>query len=94
MNEKPTALPTIGLIGLGNLGNPMAVSALTNGYKMVVHSLKKNEADNPLAPGATWDNTTDEIGPTSALGITVFPPPTHLPENSIPNRGVHEKMKQ
>ncbi|MFM9119726.1 MAG: NAD(P)-binding domain-containing protein, partial [Acidimicrobiaceae bacterium] len=57
MNPKPNTLPTIGLIGLGNLGNPMAVSALSNGYKMVVHSLDKTEATNLIALGAQWVDT-------------------------------------
>jgi len=42
MNSQVTnSLPTIGLIGLGNLGNPMAVSAMAASYDMVVHSLDK-----------------------------------------------------
>ena len=32
-------LPTVGLIGLGTLGNPMAVSALFSGYDRVVDSI-------------------------------------------------------
>ena len=32
--------PSIGLIGLGNLGDPMAVSAMAVGYGMVVHTLQ------------------------------------------------------
>ena len=63
MNSDNTAnLPTVGLIGLGNLGNPMAVSALSNGYNMVVHSLNKSEADNLIALGATWVNSAAEVG--------------------------------
>jgi 3-hydroxyisobutyrate dehydrogenase-like beta-hydroxyacid dehydrogenase len=30
------AKPVVGLIGLGSLGNPMALSALEAGYQMVV----------------------------------------------------------
>ncbi|NCU81376.1 MAG: NAD(P)-dependent oxidoreductase, partial [Acidimicrobiia bacterium] len=78
MNHKPNTLPTIGLIGLGNLGNPMAVSALTNGYKMVVHSLNKNEATNLIALGAQWADTPAEVGASSDVVITVLPTPKHV----------------
>ena len=94
MNHKPHALPTIGLIGLGNLGNPMAVSALTNGYKMVVHSLNKSEAANLIALGATWADTPAEVGASSDVVITVLPTPKHVREIMIGNGGVLEKMKR
>ena len=94
MNHKPNALPTIGLIGLGNLGNPMAVSALTNGYKMVVHSLNKSEATNLIALGATWVDTPAEVGASSDVVITVLPTPKHVREIMIGNGGVLEKMKR
>jgi len=42
MSNMTSNPPTIGLIGLGNLGNPMAVSALSAGYPMVVHSLSRH----------------------------------------------------
>ena len=65
MNNKRNTLLTIGLIGLGNLSNQLAVSALTNGYKMVLHSLDKNEAANLIALDATWVDTTAEFGAKS-----------------------------
>ena len=59
MSGDGVAKPTVGIIGLGNLGNPMAVSALAAGYPLVVHSLSKHEAHNLLANGAEW---VDKIG--------------------------------
>ena len=87
------ALPTIGLIGLGNLGNPMAVSALSHGYSMVVHSLNKAEADNLLALGATWANTAAEVGRRSDVVITVLPAPHHVHDIMIGSGGVLQQMK-
>ncbi|NDF84266.1 MAG: NAD(P)-dependent oxidoreductase, partial [Actinobacteria bacterium] len=94
MNHKPNTLPTIGLIGLGNLGNPMAVSAISNGYKMVVHSLNKNEATNLIALGAQWADTPAEVGASCDVVITVLPTPKHVREVMIGNGGVLEKMKR
>ena len=92
-SDNTTNLPTIGLIGLGNLGNPMAVSALSNGYNMVVHSLNKSEADNLIALGATWVNSAAEVGQQSDVVITVLPAPHHVRDIMIGSGGVLEQMK-
>ena len=92
-SESTQALPTVGLIGLGNLGNPMAVSALAHGYPMVVHSLNKAEADNLIALGATWANSAAEVGSKSDVVITVLPAPHHVRDIMIGSGGVLEHMK-
>jgi len=92
-SDNTTNLPTVGLIGLGNLGNPMAVSALSIGYNMVVHSLNKSEADNLIALGATWVNSAAEVGQQSDVVITVLPAPHHVRDIMIGSGGVLEQMK-
>ena len=92
-SQSSNSLPTVGLIGLGNLGNPMAVSALSNGYNMVVHSLNKSEADNLIALGATWVNSAAEVGQQSDVVITVLPAPHHVRDIMIGSGGVLEQMK-
>ena len=94
MNTKETAhSPTIGLIGLGNLGNPMAVSALSAGYNFVVHSLDKKEADNLLALGASWADNVAEVGARSDVVITVLPGPRQVREIMIGSGGVLDQMR-
>ena len=92
-SDNTTNLPIVGLIGLGNLGNPMAVSALSNGYNMVVHSLNKSEANNLIALGATWVNSAAEVGQQSDVVITVLPAPHHVRDIMIGNGGALEQMK-
>ena len=79
--------PTVGLIGLGNLGKPMALSLLDAGYQLVVNSLSKAEADDLVSRGATWVDTVAEIGAQSDVVITVLPGPTQVRDIMIGQRG-------
>lgn len=95
MNSQVTnALPTIGLIGLGNLGNPMAVSAMAAGYDMVVHSLDKKEAENLLERGATWVDSVEKVGASSDVVITVLPGPRQVREIMIGKGGALHHMQE
>lgn len=93
MTESAAHLPTVGIIGLGNLGNPMAVSALAAGYPLVVHSLSRAEADNLLAAGATWADTVAQVGEQSDVVITVLPGPAQVREIMIGEGGALAHMR-
>lgn len=87
------AKPVVGLIGLGNLGNPMALSALEAGYQMVVHSLSRDEATNLVERGARWADSVAEVGAQSDVVITVLPAPKHVREIMIGKGGALSTMK-
>lgn len=87
------ARPVIGLIGLGNLGNPMALSALEAGYQMVVHSLSRDEATNLVKHGAKWADSPAELGALCDVVITVLPAPRHVREIMIGEGDVLAQMK-
>jgi 3-hydroxyisobutyrate dehydrogenase len=94
MNTASNLSPsTIGMIGLGNLGNPMALSALSAGYDVVVHSLDKGEAENLVAQGARWVDDVAEVGAEAGVVITVLPGPRQVREIIIGSGGVLERMK-
>jgi 3-hydroxyisobutyrate dehydrogenase len=93
MSNMTSNSPTVGLIGLGNLGNPMAVSALAAGYPMVVHSLSRHEAENLLALGAVWADSVAEVGAQSDVLITVLPGPREVREIMIGAGGALEHMR-
>lgn len=86
-------LPVVGLIGLGNLGNPMAISAMSAGYELVVHSLDKEEAENLIARGATWADSVAEVGAKSDVVVTVLPGPRQVREIMIGANGALYQMK-
>lgn len=93
INSTSQTAPTVGLIGLGNLGNPMALSLLNSGYRIVVHSLHKREAENLIPLGARWVDSAAEVGQASDVVITVLPAPHHVRDIMIGGGGVLENMK-
>ena len=72
------SLPTVGLVGLGNLGRPMALSLLASGHPLVVTSLSRHEADDLVARGATWADSAAELAERVDVLITVLPGPAQV----------------
>lgn len=94
MGTHATAhLPTLGFIGLGNLGKPMASSAQAAGYRLLVHSLDRNEAEHLVAAGACWANTVAEVASQSEVLITVLPGPEQVRQIMIGAAGALEHMR-
>ena len=56
---------TIGFIGLGIMGKPMAANLMKAGYRLVVHDVARDRLTEALASGAG----TDPPPPMSLRGI-------------------------
>jgi len=84
---------TVGLIGLGHLGKPVAVNLLAAGYRLVVHSLSRSEADDLIARGADWAESAAEVGAAADVVITVLPGPRQVREIVIGSGGVLARMR-
>jgi 3-hydroxyisobutyrate dehydrogenase len=65
----------LGLIGLGNLGTPVANNLLEAGYTLTVHDLRPEAAEKVLALGATWADSPRAVAERSDTVITVLPSP-------------------
>ena len=64
---------TIGFIGLGNMGVPMAGRLIDGGYSLVVNDIRP-EAARPLAArGATWAASPAEVAAAAQTVITILP---------------------
>jgi 3-hydroxyisobutyrate dehydrogenase len=92
-NHAADTLPTIGLIGLGNLGKPMASSMLDAGYRLVVHSLSKVEAEELLARGSVWADTVAEVASQVDVLITVLPGPAQVRDIMIGSGAALQHMR-
>ena len=85
--------PIVGLIGLGNLGRPMALSLLDSGYDLVVNSLNKSESDDLVKRGATWADDAEKVASRVDVLITVLPGPTQVRDIMIGSGGALSRMK-
>ena len=94
MSAQPhSAKSTIGLIGLGNLGHPIALNLLSAGYPLHVHSLDAREAEDLLARGASWANGVADAAAQSDVLITVLPGPSQLRAVMIGEGGALAQMR-
>lgn len=64
---------TIGFIGLGIMGKPMAGHLLTAGYQLVVHSRSRPAVDELVAAGATAEASPAQVARTATIVITMLP---------------------
>jgi 3-hydroxyisobutyrate dehydrogenase len=47
----------LGFIGVGNMGNPMAVNLIKAGHQLTVHDLRQESTANLVEAGASWADT-------------------------------------
>ena len=64
---------TIGFIGLGVMGRPMAVNLMKAGYTLVVHNRSRGAVDALAKEGATPARTPAEVARQAAVVITMVP---------------------
>ena len=64
---------TIGFIGLGIMGKPMARNLLKAGYPLVVHSRSRAPVDELAKEGAQVANSSEEVAQRVQIVITMLP---------------------
>ena len=64
---------TVGVIGLGLMGRPMATNLLRRGYALVVHSRSPAPVDALVAAGAERASTPAEVARRASRIITMVP---------------------
>jgi 2-hydroxy-3-oxopropionate reductase len=65
--------PTIGFIGLGIMGKPMARNLLKSGYTLVVHNRSRGAVDELSKEGAQAATSSKEVAERSEIVITMLP---------------------
>jgi len=64
---------TVGFIGLGLMGRPMAKNLLTAGYPLVVHSRSRGPVDDVVAAGAREAASPADVARQATRIITMLP---------------------
>ena len=77
---------TVGFIGLGIMGKPMAQHLLAAGYPLVVHSRSQGPVDELIAAGATGASTPSEVASLARIVITMLP---DTPDLEVVIRGAY-----
>ncbi|PYD00177.1 NAD(P)-dependent oxidoreductase [Microbacterium esteraromaticum] len=79
LDPTPVATrPTVGFIGLGNMGSGMTRNLQAAGFPLVVTDLRRESAADLIAGGAHWAETPREVAAASDLVITMLPTPKHV----------------
>ena len=67
--------PSVGFIGLGNVGGKLAGSLLRNGFDLTVRDLDRELAQQFIDQGAKWANSPKEMAEQVDIIITCLPSP-------------------
>ena len=64
---------TVGFIGLGVMGRPMAKHILAKGYRVVVHNRSRGAVDELVQAGATAADSPAQVAQKASVVITMVP---------------------
>ena len=79
---------TIGWLGTGVMGEPMAGHLLEAGHSLVVHTRTRKKADFLIARGAEWGDTPRELAQKSDFVFTMLGYPSDVEEIYCSEDGV------
>ena len=68
---QSNALPTLGFIGLGVMGQSMARHLLQAGYPLYVYNRTRAKAEALLAAGACWAESPRDVAQTCSVVVTM-----------------------
>jgi len=86
-------IKTIGFIGLGLMGKPMARNLIKGGHRLVVHNRSRAAVDELAAEGATTAVSPKEAAASAEVVITMLPEDSHVEAVVTGNEGVIESMR-
>jgi 3-hydroxyisobutyrate dehydrogenase-like beta-hydroxyacid dehydrogenase len=68
----------VGFIGLGNMGNPMALNVLRAGHELTVYDVRREVTRNLEEAGAKWAGSAKEVAAQSEVVLTSLPGPPEV----------------
>lgn len=87
------AQPKIFFIGVGNMGNPMAVNLVKAGYEVSVFDVARTKADNLVALGAKWVDSIAAGASQADVVMASLPGPVQVRDVMLGEHGVLAHVK-
>src|SRR5215510_3943360 len=88
------AMETIGVIGLGKMGKPIAHHMLNAGYRVVVHNRSQGAVEELVAAGAAKASTPREVASRCNAVITSLPDAPTVEAVCLGMNGIREGATQ
>jgi 2-hydroxy-3-oxopropionate reductase len=85
---------TIGFIGLGIMGKPMAANLMKAGYRLVVHDVARDRLTEALANGAEPGSSPADVASRCDLIITMLPNSPQVKEVALGAHGIVEGARR
>jgi 2-hydroxy-3-oxopropionate reductase len=85
---------TVGFVGLGIMGKPMAKNLMEAGYELVVHNRSPEKAEELAAEGATAAGSPREVAEGCDVVITMLPDSPQVEEVLAGESGVFEGVRE
>ena len=85
---------TVGFIGLGIMGKPMAKNLMEAGYDLVVHNRSPEKAEELAGEGATAAGAPREVAEGCDVVITMLPDSPQVEEVLAGENGVFEGVRE
>ena len=85
--------PTLGLIGLGIMGRPMARNLLKAGYALTVHDINRAAVDELVAEGAVAGTSPREVAAGVDVLVTMLPDSPEVREVYLGPDGAFEALR-
>jgi 2-hydroxy-3-oxopropionate reductase len=85
--------PTLGLIGLGIMGRPMARNLLRAGYSVMVHDVDRSGPDALVAEGAVAGTSPRAVAEATDVLITMLPDSPQVREVYLGRDGAFEALR-
>ena len=88
------ATPTIGFIGLGIMGKPMARNLMAAGYELTVLDIVTAPMDELVAEGATAGTSPRQVAAATDVLITMLPDSPQVQEVYLGAGGAFEELRE
>jgi 2-hydroxy-3-oxopropionate reductase len=83
---------TIGFIGLGIMGKPMALNLLRAGYQLFIYDHNAETIASFQHPGATLMRSVKEVAAAGEIIITILPDSPQVKQVALGNNGIIEGL--